>query len=117
MRYVHIVLVGIRNIYVAVMFLPLWLWSAAYRYGFFERSWLNASWNTFSILALLYGAFGLWFFAERAVETHYSGKSSKSLTVSIAEGVVEAHYSEKPSRGLTVSVWAIAVTLFVACFG
>lgn len=50
----------------------------------------------FSVLALLYGAFGLWFFAERAVEAHYAGK---------------------PSRSLKISVWAISVSLFVACLG
>jgi general stress protein CsbA len=92
-------LLVIRNLYITVMFLPLWLWSAAYRYedefaGTFR--WLNASWSAFSILALLYGAFGLWFFAEKAVETHYSGK---------------------PSKGLVASVWAVAITLFVACLG
>jgi hypothetical protein len=96
MRYVHTALVIIRNLYITVMFLPLWLWSAAYRYQFFGLNWLDASWYVFSILALLYGAFGLWFFAELAVKAHYSGK---------------------PSKGLTISVWAIAVTLFVICLG
>ena len=96
MRYVHVALVIIRNLYIVVMFLPLWLWSAAYRYHFPGFGWLDGSWGVFSVLALFYGAFGLWFFAERAVEAHYSGK---------------------PSKGLTISVWVIALTLFVACLG
>lgn len=91
----QITLIIIRNLYITVMFLPLWLWSAAYRYEN-EISWLKASWGIFSILALLYGAFGLWFFAEKAVEAHYSGK---------------------PSKGLEGSVWAVAITLFLACLG
>ena len=96
MRLLHTLLIMCRNLYILVMFLPLWIWSAAYRYSFLDSSWLKTSWTAFSILALFYGAFGLWFFAERAVVAHYSGK---------------------PSRGLTISVWAIASTLFLTCLG
>ncbi len=96
MRYVHVALVIIRNLYIVVMVLPLWLWSAAYRYHFPGFGWLDGSRGIFSVLALFYGAFGLWFFAERAVEVHYSGK---------------------PSKGLTISILVIALTLFVAYLG
>ncbi|MBO0780987.1 MAG: hypothetical protein J2P37_19365 [Ktedonobacteraceae bacterium] len=96
METVQAILMGVRNLYIVVMFLPLWLWSAIYRYQLPGFHWLEESWNAFSILALLYGALGLWFFAQLAVEAHYAGK---------------------PHKALTVSVWAIAITLFVACLG
>lgn len=96
MRVVHMTLVFFRNLYIAVMFLPLWIWSAVYRAVPGALNFSTATWGTFCVLALLYGAFGLWFFAERAVKAHYEGK---------------------PSRGLNISVWAIAITLFAACLG
>jgi hypothetical protein len=53
--FVQTALVIIRNLSITVMFFPLWLWSALYRYKFSEFGWLDVSWNVFSILALLYG--------------------------------------------------------------
>lgn len=96
MRVIHTALVVIRNLYIGIMFLPLWIWSAIYRSVPGALNFSNATWGAFCVLALLYGAFGLWFFAERAVKAHYQGQ---------------------PSRSLNISVWAIAITLFVACLG
>jgi hypothetical protein len=96
MRAVHVILVVIRNLYITVVVLPLWIWSAIYRAVPGALRLSSPYWVAFSVLALFYGAFGLWFFTERAVEAHYTGK---------------------PSTSLNISVYAIAVTLFIACLG
>lgn len=96
MRAFHLVMVGLRNLYIAIMFLPLWIWSALIRYNPAGWKWPYEHWDVLSVLVLLYGAFGLWYFAERAVVAHYAGKST---------------------IGLTLCVWGIALTLFAECLG
>lgn len=96
MRALHLTMVGLRNLYIALMFLPLWIWSAFIRYNPLGWTWPAQHWDLLSVLILLYGAFGLWYFAERAVVAHYAGKSA---------------------TGLTACVWAIAITLFAECLG
>ena len=96
MRVFHLVMVGLRNLYIAIMFLPLWIWSALIRYNPTGWKWPYEHWDMLSVLVLLYGAFGLWYFAERAVVAHYAGKST---------------------TGLTLCVWGIAITLFAECLG
>ena len=96
MRALHLTMVGLRNLYIALMFLPLWIWSALIRYNPGGWKWPAEHWDVLSVLVLLYGAFGLWYFAERAVIAHYAGKST---------------------TGLTLCVWGIAITLFAECLG
>jgi len=33
MRALHLTMVGLRNLYIALMFLPLWIWSALISYN------------------------------------------------------------------------------------
>jgi predicted permease len=94
------ILMIIRNWYVMVMSLPLWLWSVYYDVSGSQNVhwvWLENQWSILCILVFLYGALAIWFFAEHAVETY-----------------IEEKHVPRSSVGY---VWGLSITLFVAVLG
>ena len=74
---------GLRNLYVGIMFIPLWIGSALFRVpGVPAPQWLQDHWTLFSILVFLQGTLMLWFFVELLVKEHNEGKHVRVLAIS-----------------------------------
>ena len=72
----------IRNLYIGIMFLPLWLGSALFRVpGVPAPQWLRDHWTLFSILVFVQGALMLWYFAEELVKEQREGKPARTLVI------------------------------------
>lgn len=74
---------ALRNLYVGIMFIPLWIGSALFRVpGVPAPQWLQDHWTLFSILVFLQGTLMLWFFVELLVKEHHEGKRIRTLAIS-----------------------------------
>ncbi|GER88908.1 hypothetical protein KDW_30700 [Dictyobacter vulcani] len=72
-----------RNIYITVMFIPLWIGSALFRVpGVAAPQWLQDHWVLFSILVFLQGALMLWYFVELLIKEQRKGKQTRTLAIS-----------------------------------
>lgn len=92
-------LIFLRNGYLFVMVIPLWLWSVAFRASIDSPSlkqWIAENIDIYLVLTLILGAFGLWYFADESAEARREGK---------------------PQKSRVISVKVVEITMFVFCLG
>ena len=101
MRDTYEFLKWLRNLYVGLLVIPLWLWSAYYRIDpsfiqFPHIFWIERDWNLLCVLVFTHGSLTLWQYVEK---------------------LTDAFIQKKPFKILVGSVWALAITLFITGIG
>lgn len=90
-------IVGLRDFYVILMVIPLWLCSVYYRILPVPHiAWIDNNWNIICTLIYLHGWLALWQYIDKANDAQKESKTRK-----VAAG----------------SVWWLAITLFLTSLG
>ena len=97
MQHLQSFLRWLRDFYVGLMLIPLWLWTVYYRILPTPHiAWVDDHWNLLCTLVFIHGTLALWQYGEK---------------------VAQAHAQQRSTRTLTGSVWILAVTLFLIGIG